>query len=65
MIVFTYIGVASIIKYLSFQDVFEYSIGCIVLSFSVVVLGPIFVSGFPVVIHERCLNIKIHMLSIR
>ncbi|WP_061063036.1 hypothetical protein [Pantoea vagans] len=59
MIAFTYVGVTSIIKCLSFPEVFEYSTGCVILSFSAVILGPIFVSGFPVVFHGRRFQYKI------
>ncbi|SMG55425.1 hypothetical protein [Cedecea sp. NFIX57] len=59
MIVFTCVGVTSVIKYLSFPDVFEYSTGCVILSFSAIVLGPVFISGFPVVFLGRRLEYKI------
>ncbi|MCS2169622.1 hypothetical protein MUU46_04700 [Scandinavium sp. TWS1a] len=59
MIVFTYVGVTSVIKYLSFPDVFEYSTGCVILSFSAIVLGPVFISGFPVVFLGRRFEHKI------
>ncbi|WP_312830124.1 hypothetical protein [Pantoea anthophila] len=49
IIVFTYVGVISVVKYLSFPDVFEYSTGCVILSFTAVVFSPVFISGFPVV----------------
>jgi hypothetical protein len=53
MIVFTCVGVTSVIKYLSFPDVFEYSTGCVVLSFSAIVLGPVFIGGFSVIFLGR------------
>ncbi|MCT6588952.1 hypothetical protein N3553_03545 [Pantoea dispersa] len=59
MIVFTYVGVTSVIKYLSFPDVFEYSTGCVILSFSAIVLGPVFISGFPVVFLGRRFEHKV------
>jgi len=59
IIAFTYVGVKSIINYLSFPDIFEYSTGCVVLSFSVIVLGPVFISGFPVVFLGRRFDNKI------
>ena len=59
MIVFTYVGVTSVIKYLSFPDVFEYSTGCVILSFSAIVLGPVFISGFPVVFLGRRFENKV------
>lgn len=62
MIVFTYVGVTSIIKYLSFPDVFEYSTGCVILTFSAIVLGPVFVSGFPVIFLGRRLDPKIAVI---
>ncbi|MFP1734920.1 hypothetical protein [Lonsdalea quercina] len=57
--VFTCFGVASIIKYLSFPNVFEYSTGCIILSFSAIILGPVFISGFPVIFLGRRFEHKI------
>lgn len=59
MIVFTYVGVTSVIKYLSFPDVFEYSTGCVILSFSAIVLGPVFISGFPVIFLGRRFEHKV------
>lgn len=59
MIVFTFVGVTSVIKYLSFPDVFEYSTGCVILSFSAIVLGPVFISGFPVIFLGRRFDPKI------
>ncbi|MGP2500748.1 hypothetical protein ACTUSN_05080 [Pantoea ananatis] len=59
MIVFTYVGVTSIIKYLSFPDVFEYSTGCVILTFPAIVLGPVFISGFPVIFLGRRFDPKI------
>lgn len=59
IIVFTYFGVASVVKFLSFPDVFEYSTGCVILSFSAIILGPVFISGFPVVFLGRCFEYKV------
>ncbi|MCW0331659.1 hypothetical protein [Pantoea ananatis] len=59
MIVFTYVGVTSVIKYLSFPDVLEYSTGCVILSFSVIILGPVFISGFPMIFRGRRFEHKI------
>ncbi|NEG66818.1 hypothetical protein GQQ18_09450 [Pantoea agglomerans] len=59
MIVFTYVGVTSIIKYLSFPNVFEYSTGCVILSFSAIILGPVFISGFPVIFLGRRFEHKV------
>ncbi|WP_242455605.1 hypothetical protein [Pantoea agglomerans] len=59
IIVFTYVGVTSIIKYLSFPNVFEYSTGCVILSFSAIILGPVFISGFPVIFLGRRFEHKV------
>ncbi|MDJ0089591.1 MULTISPECIES: hypothetical protein [Pantoea] len=59
IIVFTYVGVISIVKYLSFPDAFEYSTGCVILSFSAIILGPVFISGFPVIFLGRRFEHKI------
>lgn len=62
MVVFTYVGIASVIKYLSFPDVLEYSTGCVILSFSAIVLGPVFISGFPVIFLGRRFDSKISII---
>lgn len=59
IIAFTYVGVTSIIKYLSFPNVFEYSTGCVILSFSAIILGPVFISGFPVIFLGRRFEHKV------
>lgn len=59
IIVFTYVGVISVVKYLSFPDVFEYSTGCVILSFSAIILGPVFISGFSVIFLGRRFEHKI------
>lgn len=59
MIVFTYVGVTSVIKCLSFPDMFDYSTGCVILSFLAIVLGPVFISGFPVIFFGRRFEHKV------
>ncbi|HAT1610731.1 TPA: hypothetical protein I8Y22_002086 [Raoultella planticola] len=59
MIIFTYVGVTAVFKCLLFPAILEYSTGYVILSFSAVVLGPVFISGFPVIFLGRRFEDKI------
>ncbi|MFC0139852.1 hypothetical protein ACFFJN_07125 [Erwinia mallotivora] len=59
IIVFTYVGVISIVKCLSFPDAFEYSTVCVILSFPAIILRPVFISGFSVIFLGRWFEPKI------
>lgn len=46
---FTWFGVVSVDKYLSYPVRIYYSTFCVSLVFSILVLGPLFISGFPII----------------